>query len=558
MLAIDDALQVLRSYNINSKKYEPTIYQNANNTGICMDIKDSLFGYLTRIFIFNDKEELDHFLASFFWYKKNNQIYHIKLILDNYQTKFPKIIYQYKDQVITLENMLNMENYLLEEGKEKEEQNEKEFYLKSIHELTNYLINFKQLKENIKLEKNTLKATENDLKFELLTQLTIYYGREKALTKKPITLDKETIIDNTLLLENEKNITTKSLEEIKEYLNTLINIIKTEELDEKNLVNIYSNSVYKYNIDILKKQIEFVKNKINAEKNFNLKGSKLHNIDEELKSFLKTNVAPIKIEIFLNENKTKIEEKFSKITDLKVAVPIITGKNIDQIKKEEPSLIEEDPQKSLIDQFDHLDSKTKSSLILYHSIYKPICNFIIDNHYPDITTIISHFDFNHYYEELENIILDENNNHYLINYFKEINFKSLTDYINSIINICKEIENTNFTLQTPIQVFASNQNTKYKQLSEYPNQNTKYLVKTSNIIFIPEKIEIDWDTNEISKTKEYSYYTNKNIIEEESTITLAKYSKKDTQKDDIIITTDLLLDSEITFKKGHLEGEYYG
>lgn len=121
MLAIDDALQVLRSYNINSKKYEPTIYQNANNTGICMDIKDSLFGYLTRIFIFNDKEELNHFLASFFWYKKNNQIYHIKLILDNYQTKFPKIIYQYKDQVITLENMLNMENYLLEEGKEKEE-----------------------------------------------------------------------------------------------------------------------------------------------------------------------------------------------------------------------------------------------------------------------------------------------------------------------------------------------------------------------------------------------------------------------------------------------------
>ena len=41
MLAIKDALQVLKSYNINSQKYEPTIYQNENHIGICMDIKDS-------------------------------------------------------------------------------------------------------------------------------------------------------------------------------------------------------------------------------------------------------------------------------------------------------------------------------------------------------------------------------------------------------------------------------------------------------------------------------------------------------------------------------------
>ncbi len=556
MLAIKDALQVLKSYNINSQKYEPTIYQNENHTGICMDIKDSLFGYLTRTFIFDEKTALNNFLASFFWYKKNSQKYQIKLSLDNYQTPTPNIIYLYQNKPLTLENMLNIENFLLEGKKELENITEKDFYLKSIHELTDYLIHFKQTKENIKLEKNSLKTAENDLKFELLTELTIYYGRQKPLNKKAITLDNPTPIDNTLLLENEKNIADKSLEEIKEYLQALINIIKAEELDEKNLVNIYSNSVYKYNIEILKKQIDFVKSKINAEKNFNLKGSKLHNIDEELKSFLKTNVAPTKIEVFLSENKAKIEEKFNKITDLKMAVPLITGKEIKQEKREDtPIIMEEDPQKTLLDQFSFLDKKTQASLILYHSIYKPICNFIIDNNYPDMNTIINNFDFEHYYEELENIILNENNNHYLIHYFNGINFNSLTDYINSLINICKDLESTTFSLNTPIQIFANNQTTKYKQLTEYPNQNSKYIVKAKNIIMIPEKIEIDWDTGEITKEVEASYYTNKNLIEEEKTITLAKYDKKDIQKDGIIITTDLILDKEINLKESHLEGE---
>ena len=150
-----------------------------------------------------------------------------------------------------------MDKYLEEKKENQEKDLEKEYYLKCVEELTNYLINFKQMKENIKLEKNKLKTEENDLKYSLLTELTTYYGKEKTLTKKEITLESPSLIDNTLLLENLKNIKTKSLSEIKDYLNALVNNIKVEELDEKNLVNIYSNSVYKYNIDILKKANRF-------------------------------------------------------------------------------------------------------------------------------------------------------------------------------------------------------------------------------------------------------------------------------------------------------------
>ena len=124
MLAKNECLQILKSYNINSKKFEPTIYEGKNEIGICIDIKDSLFGYLTRIFTFNNKEELNNFLTSFFWYKNNHQKYNITLTLDNYGTKKPNIIYKYKDQSLTLDNMINIENFLKEEELEKKEEEE--------------------------------------------------------------------------------------------------------------------------------------------------------------------------------------------------------------------------------------------------------------------------------------------------------------------------------------------------------------------------------------------------------------------------------------------------
>ena len=558
MLTKNECLQILKSYNINSEKYEPTIYEGKNEIGICMDIKDSLFGYLTRIFIYNNKEDLNNFLKSFFWYKNNRQKYNITLSLDNYETKKPNIIYRYKNQSLTLDDMLHMEDFLKAEENDKKEKTEKNFYLESIKELTNYLINFKQMKENIKSEKNKLKTEENDLKFELLNELTIYYGKERTVNKKKITLDPPVEVNTTLLLENVKNIETKSLNEIKDYLNSLINIIKEEELDEKNLINIYSNGVYNYNIDILKKQIDFVKSKINAEKNFNLKGSKLHNIDAELRSFLKTNIAPVKIEVFLSDNKKQISKKYSNI-NLNNACQFITGKQLFIEPLKENNLVTINNNEYLLEEFNQLENNKKANLILYHSIYKPICNYIIDNNYPNIEDIISNFDFNHYYNDLEEIIFNENNNHYLTNYFTNIDFKNLNSYINSIINICKDLENTSFTLQKDIILFASSQNTKYKGLTKRPNPSSKYLITTkNNLIFIPYKLIIDWDNLDITLNNEEGYYTKDTIIEDIETIILNKYYKKNMEKDGIIITTDLLLDSEITFNKSHLEGENYG
>ena len=565
MIDLNSIIKLLKSYNINSHKYGPTIYQKDNDLGICLELKDSLFGFLTRIFTFDTIDDFDNFLKKYFWVK-NNQNYHIELTLDDYETKNPHLKYIYHDKELNYQDMLNIKT-IDEPIEVLDIDNTKDIYLENIKELTNYLINLKEAKnENINI-KNNLKNEENDLKHTLLENLALYYGKNKQFEKKTISFDllpNKNDID--LLKTNLQNIQDKNTEDIKTYLESLINLIKEEELDEKNLINIYSTSVYKYNIEILKKQIAFVKNKIETEKNLNIKGSVVHNIDAELKSFLKTNTVPKKIEVFIEENKEEIEKKFQKITNIADATLILTGKTIN-LKKETPISPEtinnrEEIINNLNKEFDNLDSNTKAKLIIYNSFYKDICNYLINNNY-DQTKLKETFNFDYYYEELTNIIYNENNNHYLVNYFNVLNLRNIDTFINSLIDICKTIENTKFKINDKLKIFSLEDHNIYKAYTINPIYNAKtkvYLSELNNnheFIYIHNKIEIDEETKEFFTIATKNIYLKGNIEETIDTIKVINYQKtthKD-KKHDIIITTDIVKQKENIFNISNIKGE---
>ena len=560
MLAKNEALQILKTYNIKSESYGPTIYQENDNIGICLDIKDSLFGYLTRAFIFPDASSLDNFLKGYLWYKNNHQKYNITLSLESYETKIANIKYMYNNNSLSIDDMLNMDTYLKKEQENLDDSNLFEIYLSNIEKLTEYLINFKKSKQTIIAEKNALKTKENDLKFALLKELTIYYDRNKNINKKIITLDfMNPPSDNSLLYNNINNLKiNKSIDEAKNYLSSLINVIKEEELDEKNLVNIYSISVYKYNIEILNKQISFVKNKIASEKNFNIKGSKIHNIDEELKSFLKTNLAPVKVEHFIIENQNKTIDKFQGITNLENAYQIISGNKLTYtIHTKQTWETRDNVINSLKNLFDNEDITIKSNLILYNSFYKKIINYIIKNNYPNIEDIKKNFDFNYYYLEIEEIIYNINNNHYLINYFKNINFKNLDTYINSIINIAKNIDAYFKPIPNNLKVFSINTKSYYKHLTINNIESNTYLVEipiNTSIIYIPYKLEVD-EANTIYTLNTNDIYLKESINQTTNSITLNTYHKKQIIENKITYTTDLILDKQIIYKIGTIGGQ---
>ena len=68
MLEIKEINKVLSSYGLKSNKYGPTIYQVNDTTGLCLEIKDPTFGYLTRVITFTTLDELDDFLSKYTWY----------------------------------------------------------------------------------------------------------------------------------------------------------------------------------------------------------------------------------------------------------------------------------------------------------------------------------------------------------------------------------------------------------------------------------------------------------------------------------------------------------
>lgn len=565
MLNIENTLKILNSFNINSHKYGPTVYTKNNRCGICLDLKDPTFGFLTRGFLFDEPKNLEEFMKKYTWYKNNQETYNIKLSLSDYNTKNPEIKYIYDGKDLTLDEMLNLKEIINDTAEQIEENNTKSSFLANIRELTNYLINLKTEKNNLKTEKNNLKITENNLKFELLQQLTIYYGKERTLEKKAVSLENIVINnDSEILMANLKNIENKPLNEIENYLKSLIEITKTEELDEKYLVNIYSNSVYKYNIDILNKQIEFVKNKINSERKFNIKGSKIHNIDEELKTFLKTPNAPTKLEVYLSQNKTIIENKYTKITNINNAYSIISGK---ELKFSKTIKTKDISKKTIIDNlnnnFDILPKETKARLILYNSFYKNICNYIIDNNYPSIEEIKKNFDFNYYHKELEEIATNENNSHYLVNYFNVLDFKNLDTYINSIIEICKTVETTSTITIGELQAFYLYEKSNYKTLNLISILNSKenvFLItipKNTSVIFIPNKIELDEDTKELTTISSHNIYVKSNIIDTNEQIIVHNYNKINEKynNSDIIITKELKENKKSIFHIGELKGE---
>ncbi len=554
MLNIKEIVKVLQSYNMNIRTYGPSIYAFGDETGICLEVKDTTFGFLLRYFTFKTKDELENFLKKYTWYKKNHKKYNINLSLDKYDIPNPNIKYTYNNEELEFDDMINFENNIVNKTQNEAEENEKMSYLINIENITNYFLKLEQQYSQIREEKNKLKIEENELKYTLLENLTTYYDKEKNITKKPVNLDIIIQNNDNTLLNTLDEVRVKPLEDIKTYLKELINKTKSLELDDKHIIDEYSCLVYKYNIDILKKQIDFVKRKIETEKNFNIKGSKNHNIDEELKSFLKASKAPDNIKVYQERIKNEINQKYNNIEDIRNAYTLVSGKEINLPIIKEKTTKKSDVVTNLKDQFDYLDKKEQALLVLYNSFYKEICEELDNKSIDDLKETI-----NSSYHEMESIAFNESNNHYLANYFKYINFKTEETYISSLKEIKDTVNKTRLILIDNLKVFCVEQKNNKEFLSIDPIFSKKdkiYLVnllKGTKLLYIPDKIIID-NNRELNIISTKNIYIDGDIIDECDSIIVNKYQKVSSKESkDITTINELALKNSYIFNIGTIE-----
>ena len=170
MLDFDTALGLLNKYGYTSISVPPYVYQNDKSIGVCYTYLDEDYGELERIRIFEKVEEFEEFLKKYSWYCNNGKNYNVRMILDNYESINPKVIFLRNEKIMVEGEMFDIDNYDARES-------QREFLddvSKVIYEAGDLLLVYDEIKgRQLQYLKNII-----DLKNELRTR---YYDLQREV-----------------------------------------------------------------------------------------------------------------------------------------------------------------------------------------------------------------------------------------------------------------------------------------------------------------------------------------------------------------------------------------
>lgn len=332
----EELLKIFYKYGFYSFKKEPFLYVGKLGIGISYTFKDENYGKLTRLFLPENIEDAENFLAKYCWYKMNEQKYDIKIILDNYKKETPSVKFMYQEQELTLDDMKKFKTENKDPQLEKEERN----YKKKIKRTIRILVNIIESKLKVQNDTyhslveftNSLIEKQNELNRKLSKMTKISYEELKKVEETPMVIDLQDFKNQINSLENK--------EEIKENIKSLITYLKSLELDEGLIKN-------KYELIKLPLEINVIKEKINLLDSLNQKKKGLFNKKDKLETLLKEIEKKSELKNIVNyeqykENEEKrIEEKYSVVKELDIRTIGDYFIEFDNLKIEEPMIIEE-------------------------------------------------------------------------------------------------------------------------------------------------------------------------------------------------------------------------
>lgn len=172
MFDVNVALNIMKKYGYDSASLHPFLYKKDNSIGICYSYVDDNFGILERIFLFSTPEEMDEFLKEFQWFKKNGKDNNVRMILENYETVNPKVIYLRNEKIMMKGEMFNIEQFDAMEAHKKELDEMSRILLES----TNLLAYYDSIKKGQMDYFGMVANLRNDLRQK-------YYNLQKEVDK---------------------------------------------------------------------------------------------------------------------------------------------------------------------------------------------------------------------------------------------------------------------------------------------------------------------------------------------------------------------------------------
>ena len=506
MLDFETILELMKKYGYSSTSIHPYIYQNNDNIGICYTYIDEEYGMLERIKIFDNIEAFEQFLKEQSWLKSNGKNYNVRMILDNYESSMPKVLYLRNEKIMVEGEMDNIDNFDLRESQRKQMDEVSQI----LYEAGDLLLVYDEIKDRQLQYLKKIIALKNTLRgkyFDLQKEVDKYnkYKVERNLTLIPDVLDKGSInevLEITIKDQYNKYIAQRpSLEEIKDFikqvwdlnlgleLNTKYYEAQKEENDIRNEIKVVDRKLELmrdlnedlrpiFGIDLVGrfKKINEVCRKESKYMSKNYVNERLELVNKKYSVFDKLN---------LNYASDYLREAIQNTNYDDLAIKYSTNESEEKINKAKLPL--NDVVSDLTIQYrDKLNQEAQSILVLYNNKkFAKIFNTIleIDNFEEvPIKNIMKKLNSikgisklkTECYESVKKRIDDPVNENVKNSLFNEIDFTSFETYISSLIKKLVVLKNVNnkmviksdFNMYTLVNKVEDVQNRKYISLTK--------------------------------------------------------------------------------------------
>ena len=551
----ESLLKLLHDFHFDALTKEPFLCDFDGNIGIYYTIKHPLYGKLSRIFYSDNILELKNFLSLYRFYIENNN--DVSVSFDNYKVVNPLVTFYYHGKKILIDDIAKIKNEPVEQ--------EDRIYLQKV--LRSALLLQEVIVAKIKLQRD---CHDSVLRFS-----KEYYSMQKKVEEKIVQYDsklkKENVesiaeasfYDYTLdYLETKKeNVLSLSLTEVKNYIQNLLKLLKKIDESITFIQDKYELLCYPLRIDLAQLKLDYLDTLLKKKgKFFGKKKNVLENINEIEQNHSLSHV--ISFKQYNNNEMKRTQEKYALIDDIDIRTLgdfFIEFDNLEVSDIQIPKInkLSKKSEKSSISYLENAFEKRalqdQATLVLYHSMLKPICYYIEAKQDKIADEYVNDF--------LQDLKLSSNSM-IRLRYFKDISSSSVEACKKSIINVMKKIESVehDVLLEDLVVYFRDSKVLSNRRFLEASNclylapcqilgeQDVVYVCtikKGSFIYYIQKELQYDMEAEDTFVLKQRSPYflidTQKNEIKGQNSdiITVVEYSGHKKEEKGFIFVEDV-------------------
>ncbi|MGN1338452.1 MAG: hypothetical protein ACI4WW_08265 [Candidatus Coprovivens sp.] len=473
----DAAIELMRKYGFSSTSIHPFIYKKGDTIGICYSYVDDNYGILERVKFFDSLELMEEFLKKITWVKANGKVYNVRMILDNYETVDPKVIFLRNEKIMVKGEMEDIEGFEARAAA----QAKMDEVSKVILQAGNLLLVYEDLKTRQMEYYSSVIKLRNEVRqkyFELQTLVDDYNGVKKNKEVKLLPDINDTSGINIMMESSAKDrynqykVQHPTLDEAKSFVKDVWDLNSNLESNISYYEKQAEENSIKNEMRIVDAKLEYMKSllaqgktlfKANLKKEFKKINEECNNNSVELSnSFIQEKISNatkkysyyeqldlFKVSDYLREsiqntNYGDLAIKYAKVDPTKV----VPEKPIVKLPLNEIAA-------DLTLQYnDKLNNNEQSILTLYNSKYNKLFNMILDIKdfsHRDVTEIIKLLNENKDFSKVKSECFDNIYKRLILplnseiknKYFANISFDSFEMFIKSIVNELKRMKSIN-------------------------------------------------------------------------------------------------------------------